>query len=77
MLVEKVKKMQGSEEEEFTTFEDIFALALANTEHHRFTADSDKWHKVLYEVCKKYLPVIYIHLIFNPCGHSFFEHGKS
>ena len=52
--MEKVKKMQGSEEEEFTTFEDIFALALANTEHHRFTADSDKWHKVLYEVCKKY-----------------------
>lgn len=52
--MEKLKKMQSSEEEEFTTFEDIFALALANTEHHRFTADSDKWHKLLYEVCEKY-----------------------
>jgi hypothetical protein len=44
------KMMQGREEGEFTTFEDIFALALANTRHRRFTADSDKWHKVLYKV---------------------------
>jgi len=53
--VEKLEKMQGSEEEEFTTFEDIFALALANTTRSiRFTADSDAWHEVLYEVCEEY-----------------------
>jgi len=52
--VRKLKQVENSAEDEFTTFEDIFALALANTEHRRFTADSDKWHKVLYEVCKKY-----------------------
>jgi len=52
--VEKLEKMQGREEEKFTTFEDIFALALANTKNCRFKADSDAWHEVLYEVCKKY-----------------------
>lgn len=52
--MEKLEKMQSSEEEEFTTFEDIFALALANTRSSRFKADSDAWHEVLYEVCKKY-----------------------
>lgn len=52
--MEKLGKMQGSEEEEFTTFEDIFALALANTKSARFKADSDVWHQVLYEVCQKY-----------------------
>lgn len=52
--MEKLKKMQGSEEEEFTTFEDIFALALANTKSSRFKADSDAWHEVLYKVCKEY-----------------------
>ncbi len=41
-------------EEEFTTFEDVFALALANTNSNRFIADSKSWHKVLYEVCDKY-----------------------
>lgn len=43
-----------TEAEEFTTFEDIFALALANTKSSRFKADSDAWHKVLYQVCKDY-----------------------
>ena len=52
--MEKLEKMQGIEEEEFTTFEDIFALALADTEHTRFKADSDAWHRVLYEVCKEH-----------------------
>jgi hypothetical protein len=52
--VEKSEKMQGSEEEKFTTFEDIFALALANTKGLHFKADSDEWHKVLYEMCEKY-----------------------
>ena len=42
------------EEEEFTTFEDVFALALANTKGNRFLADSRTWHQVLYEVCEKY-----------------------
>jgi len=52
--MEKLETVKGSEEEEFTTFEDIFALALANTEHSRFKADSDEWHQVLYEVCEEY-----------------------
>jgi len=52
--VEKLEQMQGSEEEEFTTFEDIFALALANTKSSHFKADSDEWHNVLYEVCEEY-----------------------
>lgn len=52
--MEKLEEMQGSAEEEFTTFEDIFALALANTKSSRFKADSDAWHQVLYEVCKEY-----------------------
>lgn len=52
--MEKLEKVQASEEEEFTTFEDIFALALANTEHSHFKADSNEWHKVLYQVCEEY-----------------------
>lgn len=52
--MEKLEEMRGSAEEEFITFEDIFALALANTESCRFKADSDEWHKVLYEVCQEY-----------------------
>ena len=52
--MEKLKKVHDSEEEEFTTFEDIFALALANTEHSRFKADSNEWHKVLYQVYEEY-----------------------
>ena len=31
------------EEEEFTTFEDVFALALANTDSNYFIADSKSW----------------------------------
>ena len=52
--MEKLEKVQDSVDEEFTTFEDIFALALANTEHFLFKADSDEWHQVLYEVCEEY-----------------------
>ena len=52
--MEKLEKIQGSEEEEFTTFEDIFALALANTKSFRFKADSNAWHQMLYEVCEEY-----------------------
>ena len=43
-----------TEAEEFTTFEDIFALALANTKSSRFKGDSDVWNAVLYEVCQDY-----------------------
>ncbi len=52
--MEKLEKVQDSEEEEFTTFEDIFALALANTKHSHFKADSNEWHKVLYQVYEEY-----------------------
>ena len=52
--MEKVKKVHGSEEEEFTTFEDIFALALANSKCSHFKADSNAWHQMLYEVCEEY-----------------------
>lgn len=50
----RLKRPSPTKQEEFTTFEDVFALALANTSHHRFKADSDAWHKVLYEICEKY-----------------------
>ncbi len=52
--MEKLEEMEGSAEEEFTTFEDIFALALANSKHDHFKADSNEWHKVLYQVYKEY-----------------------
>lgn len=52
--MEKLEQVQSSEEEEFTTFEDIFALALANTDHFLFKADSDEWHRVMYEVCEEH-----------------------
>lgn len=50
----KLEKAYANEEKEFTTFEDIFALALANTKHSHFKADSNEWHKVLYQVYEKY-----------------------
>ena len=52
--MEKLEQVQSTEKEEFTTFEDIFALALANTDHSLFKADSDEWHRVMYEVCEEY-----------------------
>jgi len=52
--MEKLEKVHDSEEEEFTTFEDIFALALANSKYDHFKADSNEWHKVLYQVYKEY-----------------------
>lgn len=44
----------AKDEEEFTTFEDVLALALANTKSTRFIADSKSWHKVLFKICEKY-----------------------
>ena len=52
--MEKVEKVQNREEEDFTTFEDVFTLALANTKSGRFIADSNAWHRVLYQVCENY-----------------------
>lgn len=52
--MEKLEQAQFNEEEEFTTFEDVFVLALANTSSNRFKADSNEWHRVFYEVCDKY-----------------------
>lgn len=50
----RTREARHTEAEELTTFEDVFALALANTKSSRFKADSDTWHKVLYEVCRDY-----------------------
>ncbi len=50
----KLEQSQPDEKEEFTTFEDVFALALANTDNSRFKANSDDWHRIMYEVCDKY-----------------------
>ena len=52
--MEKIEKVLKGEEQDFTTFEDVFALALANTKSDRFKADSDAWHRVLYKVCEEY-----------------------
>ena len=50
--MEKTTKVPDTEE--ITTFEDVFALALANTKHNYFKADSKEWHRTLHEVCNKY-----------------------
>jgi len=47
-------KVGKNDPEEYITFDDIFALALANTKGDRFTSDSKKWHQALYDVCQKY-----------------------
>ncbi len=51
--MKEIEEMRGTEEE-FTTFEDIFALALANSKHSHFKADSNEWHRVLYQVYQEY-----------------------
>ena len=38
----------------YITFDDVIALALANTQATKFTADSQSWQKVLYEIREKY-----------------------
>ena len=38
----------------YITFDDVIALALANTDSEKFTADSQAWQKALYKVCKAY-----------------------
>lgn len=50
--MEVIEKARGKEE--FTTFEDVFALALANTKSYRFKADSNEWHIVFHEICDKF-----------------------
>ena len=50
----KLEQVQSSEKEEFTTFEDVFALALANTKKPKFRANSDDWHRIMFEICEKY-----------------------
>jgi len=40
--------------EEFVTFDDILALALARCHTELFTSDAGKWHEALFEVCEKY-----------------------
>lgn len=40
--------------ESYVTFDDIFALALAETEATRYTADPHKWQSALYSIWKKY-----------------------
>lgn len=58
MDIKKATEYMKMTEKEFTTFEDIFALALANTEQSKFKADSNEWHKVLYQVYEKYVDKI-------------------
>lgn len=38
----------------YITFDDVIALALANTDSEKFTADSQAWQRVLYKVRKAY-----------------------
>jgi len=52
--MEKLKEVREKQKEEFTTFEDIFALALANTKNSRFKADSNSWHRVIFEIWENY-----------------------
>jgi hypothetical protein len=52
MVRKSMKELTASRS--YTTFDDIFALALAKTKSSRFVADSNKWQKVLYNVCQEY-----------------------
>lgn len=38
----------------FTTFEDIFALALARSKKRHFSAGSGPWCKAMFEICRRY-----------------------
>ena len=38
----------------YITFDDVIALALANTKSEKFTADSQAWQQALYKVRKAY-----------------------
>jgi len=40
------------------TYDDVLALALAETSITRFTSNSKKWHNALYEICNKYRDTI-------------------
>lgn len=40
------------------TYDDVLALALAETSRTRFTSDSKKWHNALYTICNRYRDTI-------------------
>jgi hypothetical protein len=47
-------RLDETHPEELITFDDIFALALAEAGPTRFTGDSRKWHEAMYEICERY-----------------------
>ena len=49
---EKIQKYE--EFKSFVTYMDIITYALALTKTEKFDANPDEWHKVLYEICRKY-----------------------
>lgn len=52
MVVKSAKELRDPRS--YVTFDDIIALALANTVSEKFFADSNKWQEALYDICEKY-----------------------
>jgi len=50
--METEKKEQ--KQEDFITYHDIFALALAYTSSTKFNSNHNQWHKAFYEICQKH-----------------------
>ena len=49
------KNLQKYEEfRSFFTYENVLTYALALTDEDRFDSNPDKWHKVIYYICRKY-----------------------
>lgn len=48
------KKKQYQEFKSFVNYIDILTYALAISGEKSFSGDPDKWHRAIYEVCKKY-----------------------
>lgn len=53
----KQKKYQKFNDE-FITYHDIFALALALTSIKEFSSDSMDWHRAFYEICQKHQEIV-------------------
>jgi hypothetical protein len=52
--VDANKKKQYQEFKSFVNYIDILTYALAISGEKSFSGDPDKWHRAIYEVCKKY-----------------------
>jgi len=52
--VETTKKKQYQDFKSFVNYIDILTYALALSGEKSFSGDPDKWHRAIFEICKKY-----------------------